>query len=224
MQLWETFLLFQETLLEGIRETFYMVFWSVSFGYLIGLPVGILLVATRPGSFMENKFLSAIFGSIVNAIRSTPFIILIVVLIPVTRMIVGTAIGNQAAIFPLVIASAPFVARMMETIFSELDLGLIDAAKSMGATNFQIITKVIIPESIPAIIRSLSITIIMLISFSAMAGVVGAGGLGRIAIRYGHQRGETEVMIITIIIIFAIVSIVQFLFNTWAIKIDRRIV
>lgn len=224
MDLWETFIQFREILAEGIADTFYMVFWSVSIGYAVGLPVGILLVATAPGGFMENKIVSTIFGGIVNALRSTPFIILIVVLIPVTRQIVGTAIGNQAAIFPLAVASAPFVARMMETIFSELDLGLVDAAKSMGATNFQIITKVIIPESIPAIIRSLSITIIMLISFSAMAGVVGAGGLGRIAIRYGHQRSETEVMIITIIIIFAIVSVVQFLFNTWATKIDRRLV
>lgn len=224
MSLYTTFLEFREVLLEGIWETFYMVLFSVTFGYIIGLPLGILLVVTGSGKFMENKIFSFLFGGLVNIIRSIPFIILITVLIPITRIVMGTAIGSRAAILPLVIACAPFVARMVETIFNELDQGLIDVAKSMGATNYQIITKVMIPESIPALIRSFSITTIMLISFSAMAGAVGAGGLGRIAIRYGVQRFEQEVMLLTIIIIVAIVAMVQFLFNTLALKIDKRVV
>ena len=222
-RLWNVFIDFRFILLEGVLETLYMTFASVTMAYMIGLPLGVLLVASSPEGITPSKAIHTILGMIVNTVRSIPFLIVIVILIPLTRMIVGTAIGSTAALVPLVIAAAPFVARMVETTMNELDKGVIDAAKSMGATNFQIITKVMIPESIPSLIRGFAITTITLISFSAMAGAVGAGGLGRIAIRYGYQRFQTDVMIITIIFIVAIVAIIQFSFNTLAAKIDKKL-
>jgi len=215
---------FRFTLWEGVLETLYMTFTSVTLAYAIGLPMGVLLVVTRAGNLWPNRFIHTVLSSVVNSVRSVPFILLIVMLMPFTRFIVGTAIGSTSAIVALVIAAAPFIARMVETSLNELDAGVIDAAKSMGATNLQIIRKVMLPESIPSLIRGFSITTIMILSFSAMAGAVGAGGLGRIAIRYGYQRFQTDVMFITIIIIIAIVAILQFVFNTLAAKIDKRLV
>ena len=223
MELFETFMAFRFILLEGIMDTLYMVFFSVLFGYMLGLPLGIILAATGKNGFMPMKKTGVIVGEIINIARSIPAIILMVVLIPFTRFIVGTALGNTAAIVPLTVASAPFVARLIESIINEIDQGVIDAAMAMGATKWQIITKVIIPESLPAIVRSLSITTIMLIGYSAIAGTIGAGGLGRIAIRFGFQGFNTEVMILTIIIIIIIVAVLQFFFNTIATKIDKRI-
>lgn len=222
--LWNVFLEFRGILLEGVLETLYMSFVSVTLAYAIGLPLGVLLFVTYPDGLHPNWFVNKVLGGVINIVRSVPFIIMIVLLIPFTRMVAGTAIGSTAAIVPLVIASAPFIARMVEASLNELDLGVIDAAKSMGATNYQIITKVMIPESVPSLVRGFSITAIMMISFSAMAGVVGAGGLGRIAIRYGYQRYQGDVMFLTIVIIVLIVAIVQFLFNMLAAKIDKRIV
>jgi len=222
--LWNVFLEFRGILLEGVLETLYMSFVSVTLAYAIGLPLGVLLFVTYPDGLSPNLFVNKVLGGIINTVRSVPFIIMIVLLIPFTRMVAGTAIGSTAAIVPLVIASAPFISRMVEASLNELDMGVIDAAKSMGATNYQIITKVMIPESVPSLIRGFSITAIMMISFSAMAGAVGAGGLGRIAIRYGYQRFQGDVMFLTIVIIVLIVAIVQFLFNTLAAKIDKRIV
>lgn len=223
VHLMEVFWDFRFTLWAGIQDTLYMTFASVTMAYALGLPLGVLMVVTGPESIMPNKVIHSVFGIIVNMVRSIPFLILIVVLIPFTRMVVGSIIGPTAALVPLVIASTPFVARMVETTLNELDNGVIDAAKSMGATNFQIISKVMIPESIPSLIRGSAITTITLISFSAMAGAVGSGGLGHIAIRYGHQRFRTDVMIITIILIVFIVNVIQFAFNTLAAKIDKKI-
>jgi len=222
--LFNTFLDFRHTLWEGLLETLYMTFASVTLAYAIGLPLGVLLVVTQQGHLMPNAIIHTALSGIVNSVRSIPFIILIVLLMPFTRLLVGSAIGNNAAIVALVVAAAPFIARMVETSLNEIDTGVIDAAKSMGATNLQIIRKVMLPESIPSLIRGCSITTIMLMSFSAMAGAVGAGGLGRIAIRYGYQRFNTDVMFVTIIIIIAIVAILQFTFNRLAAKIDKRLV
>ncbi|MCL2579421.1 MAG: ABC transporter permease [Oscillospiraceae bacterium] len=222
--LWNVFLDFRFILWEGVLETLYMSFVSVTLAYAIGLPLGIWLFVSYPDGLMPNRFVNKILGGLINTVRSVPFLIMVIILIPFTRMIAGTAIGSTAAIVPLVIASAPFVARMVEATMNEMDAGVIDAAKSMGATNYQIITKVMIPESIPSIIRGFSITAIMMISFSAMAGAVGAGGLGRIAIRYGYQRWQSDVMILSVILIVIIVALVQFLFNTIAAKLDKRLV
>jgi len=224
LELWTVFLEFKVVLWDGLLETLYMTFMAVAIAYAVGLPMGVLLVITQPAGLMPNKFIHMVLGFVVNTFRSIPFIILLVLLIPFTRMLLNTAIGATAAIVPLVVASAPFISRMVETSLNELDSGVIDAAKSMGATNFQIIRKVMLPESIPSLVRGFSITTIMLISFSAMAGAVGAGGLGNIAIRYGFQRFRTDVMILTIIIIVSVVAVVQFFFNTLAAKIDKRIV
>jgi len=220
----DTFLEFRFILWEGVLETLYMTFASVIIAHMIGLPMGVLLVMTHANGLLPNKVIHTVLSGVVNAIRSVPFIILMVLLMPVTRIIVGVAIGSTAAIVALVAAAAPFIARQVEASLNEIDSGVIIAAKSMGATNFHIISKVMLPESIPSLVRGFSIVTILLISFSAMAGAVGAGGLGRIAIRYGYQRFQTDVMFITIIIIIVIVAIFQFAFNTIAAKIDKRIV
>jgi len=222
--LWATFINFWPTLQTGLLDTLYMTAASVTIAYALGLPIGILLVITTPDGLLPNRPINKVFGAVVNTFRSVPFILLAVILIPVTRLIVGTAIGNTAAIVPLVIAATPFIARLVETTLSELDKGVIDAAKSMGASNLQIILKVMLPESVPSLLRGLAITTINLISLSAMAGAVGAGGLGRIALRYGHQRSQTDLMFIAIIFIVAIVAIIQVSFNLLAAKIDRRAV
>lgn len=220
--LFQVFLDFRYTLFEGVVQTLYMTFVSVVLAYAIGLPLGVLLYTTQAEGIFKNKTLNVAASAIINMVRSIPFIIIMVVLIPFTRIIVGTAIGSTAAIVPLVIAAAPFIARMVETTLNELDRGVIDAARAMGASNFQIIYKVIIPENVPSLIRGAAITTIMTISLSAMAGAVGAGGLGRIAIAYGHQRFRTDIMLVTIVIIIVMVGIVQFAFNTLAAKIDRK--
>ena len=219
-----TFLEFRFILWAGVLETLYMTFASVTLAYILGLPMGVLLVMTHANGLLPNKIIHTVLSGFVNAVRSVPFIILMVLLMPVTRVIVGTAIGSTAAIVALVAAAAPFIARQVEISLNEIDSGVIIAAKSMGATNFQIIRKVMLPESIPSLVRGFSIVTILLISFSAMAGAVGAGGLGRIAIRYGYQRFQTDVMFITIVIIIVIVAILQFVFNTIAAKIDKRLV
>ena len=222
--LFNTFMDFRFTLWEGLLDTLYMTFASVTLAYAIGLPMGVILVTTQATGLWPSKIIHTVLSGIVNAVRSVPFIILIVLLMPVSRLIVGSAIGANAAIVALTIAAAPFIARMVETSLNELDAGVIDAAKSMGATNLQIIRKVMLPESIPSLIRGFSITTIMLMSFSAMAGVVGAGGLGRIAIRYGYQRFQYDVTFLAVIIIVIVVALLQFGFNRLAAKIDKRLV
>ena len=218
----ETILSLKEILLEGIGATLYMVTGSTLLAYLLGLPLGVLLYTTGKGGIHENLPLNRVLGWVVNIGRSIPFIILIIALIPFTRLVAGKAIGPTAAIVPLVIGAAPFVARLVEQSLQEVDTGVIEAAECMGATRLQIILHVLLGEAFPSLIRGLSITAITLIGYSAMAGTVGAGGLGDIAIRYGYYRYQTEVMIFTILLLVLLVCLIQFLFGFTANRIDKR--
>lgn len=196
-------------LVKALWETTYMVAISSLIATLAGVPLGVILVTTDKGHILENIPLNRILGSIVNAARSTPFIILMVAIIPLTRILVGTSIGTDAAIVPLSIAAIPFVGRLVETSLKEVEYGVIEAAQAMGATPWQIIYKVLIPEALPSIMLGLTITVISLIGYSAMAGAIGGGGLGDLAIRYGYQRFRADIMIATVVILIAQVQIVQ---------------
>ena len=209
-------------LAEGTADTIYMTGLSALFAYIFGLPMGILLFVSKKGGIAENKPFHAVFGWIINMLRSIPFIILMMAVFPITRLIVGSIIGNEAAIVPLVISAAPFVARMVEQSLEEIDTGVIEAARCMGATNLQIVTKVLLVESIPSIIRGLSITTITLIGYGAMAGAVGAGGLGKIGYSYGYQRFNPTVMYMTVVLLVVLVCIIQGIFNYAATKMDKR--
>lgn len=207
---------------QGSLETLYMTALSTLFAYLVGLPLGILLIITAKNGIHPMKTIHDLLSWLINIGRSIPFIILMVALMPFTQFITGKMIGTTATVVPLVIAAAPFIARLVESSVEELDRGVIEAAKTMGATNWQIIYKVILPETIPSLIRGASITTITLIGYSAMAGALGGGGLGDIAIRYGYNRYQNDVMFATIIILIIIVQIVQYLFHLSAKKIDKR--
>ncbi len=196
-------------LVKSLWETTYMVAVSAFISAVLGIPLGIILVTTNKGHILENTSLNRVLGAVVNATRSTPFIILMVAIIPVTRLLVGTSIGTNAAIVPLSIAAIPFVARIVESALKEVDYGVIEAAQAMGASPREIITKVLIPEALPAIVLGLTLTIISLIGYSAMAGAIGGGGLGDLAIRYGYQRFRADIMLITVVILIAQVQIVQ---------------
>lgn len=209
-------------LAEGTLDTIYMTVLSTFFAYLLGLPMGVALFATKKGGIAENRVFHSAFGWVINMLRSIPFIILLMAIIPFTRLVVGTIIGNDAAIVPLVVSAAPFVARMVEQSLEEIDVGVIEAARCMGATNLQIITKVLIGESIPGIIRGLSITTITLIGYGAIAGAVGAGGLGKIGYSYGYQRFNPTVMYMTVVLLIVLVCIIQGIFNFTAKKVDKR--
>lgn len=211
-------------LIEGTLQTLYMTIVSTVFAYVLGLPLGILVYITGENGIMPQKILNKIVGWIVNIGRSVPFIILMIALLPIARFVVGTTIGPTAAIVPLVVGSAPFVARLVETSLEELDPQVIESAKCMGATNWQIIAKVLIPESIPSLVRGTSITAITLIGYSAMAGAIGGKGLGDIAIRYGYHRYEYGIMFITIILLIVIVQIIQIILERLARKIDKKII
>lgn len=194
-------------------ETLYMVFFSTLFSLLIGFPIGILLTVTKEGNILERPKLNKVLDFIINTLRSFPFIILMILLFPLSRIIVGTTIGSTAAIVPLSISAAPFVARMIEGALNEVDKGLIEASSSMGANNLTIIFKVMIPETMPHIIHGITVTVISLIGFSAMAGTIGAGGLGDLAIRFGYQRFKTDIMVYAVIVIIIVVQILQSLGN-----------
>lgn len=209
-------------LTKALGETVYMVIVSMVIASIIGIPLGVLLHTTDKGQILESLPLNQTVGSIVNAIRSIPFIILMVAIIPLTRFLVGSAIGTTAAIVPLVIASIPFIGRQVETSLKEVPSGLIEAALSMGATPTQIITKVLLPEAMPSIVSQLTTVIIALVGESAMAGAIGGGGLGDLAIRYGYQRFRPEVMLATVIILIVLVQLVQFLGNTLAKRLNKR--
>ncbi len=196
-------------MLQGIEETFYMVAVATVIGGIIGIPLGITLVTTSKGHILENRFINQILGTIVNIIRSIPFIILMVAIIPLTRLIAGTSIGTTAACVPLTIVAIPFLSRLVETSIRDVDFGLVEAAESMGATPFQIIRKVLIPEALPTIINNITVLIVNLIGASAMAGAIGGGGLGDIALRYGYQRFRPDVMLATIIILIVVVNVIQ---------------
>lgn len=191
-------------------QTLAMVFVSTVFSVILGLPLGILLCVTDPASgIMPKPVLYQVLTRIVNTLRSFPFMILMILLFPLSRFIVGSSIGTVATMVPLSIAAAPFVARIIETSLKEVDLGVVQAARAMGSTNFQIIVKVLLPEALPSLVSGITLTIINLIGYSAMAGVIGGGGLGDLAIRYGYQRNQPLVMIPAVIIILILVEVIQ---------------
>ncbi|MDD2979888.1 MAG: ABC transporter permease [Hespellia sp.] len=198
---------------ESIGQTFQMVIWSGVISLILGTVIGIVLVITRKGGLVENQIVFQILDKIVNLFRSIPFIILLTGVMPLTRIIMGTAIGVEGAIVPLVFGTVPFFSRQIESALSQVPAGLVEAAESMGNTKLQIITNVYLKESIPQISRAVSITAISLIGLTAMAGVVGAGGLGDFAVRYGHDRNQTDVTLATIIVLVILVSIIQLVGN-----------
>lgn len=197
-------------LIKGTWETIVMTFVSGFFGFLIGLPVGILLFLTRKGQLLENKFIHQVVSFFVNIFRSIPFIILIVWMIPFTRTIVGTSIGVSAALVPLSVGAAPFIARLVENSLLEVPYGLIEAARSMGAKPMQIVQKILLPEALPSIINTATITLITLVGYSAMGGAVGAGGLGQIGYQYGYVGYDTVVMNTVLVLLIILVFIIQF--------------
>lgn len=198
-----------EMLLTGIMETLFMVFASSLASYLIGIPLAIVLVVTDKDGIFPIPPLQKVLGLVINLLRSIPFIILLIMVLPITRMIVGTTLGAKAVVPPLVIAAAPYVARMVESSFKEVDAGVIEAAKSMGASTGQIIWKVLLPEAKPSLLVGAAISITTILGYSAMAGFVGGGGLGAIAINYGYYRYETDIMLVTVAILVIIVQIIQ---------------
>ena len=200
---------FTDILIEALGQTIYMVGISTILATLIGFILAIVLVVTDEGGLKPNKIINSILGFIVNTLRSFPFIILVVAIIPLTRAIVGKSIGETAALVPLTIGAAPFIARVIEGALKEVDKGLIEAAKSFGASDFQIIFKVMVKEAMPSIISGITLSIISIIGYSAMAGAVGAGGVGAVALTYGYQRFDNAVMIYTVITLIIIVQILQ---------------
>ncbi len=207
---------------DSFVETLIMVAVSSVIGTALGLPLGILLFVTDPKGFLPMPALNVSLGAVVNALRSIPFIILLVAIIPFTRLVVGSSIGTAAAIVPLTISVAPFIARIVETSLREVDKGLVEAAQAMGATNMQIITKVLLPEAMPGILAGLTIAVISLIGYSAMAGVVGGGGLGDLGIRYGYQRFMPEVMWPVVIILIILVQGLQSIGDRLVRKLSHR--
>ena len=211
-----------EQLLTGFGDTLYMVAISLLFSALIGLPLGILLVITRKGHILDNKWIFNILNPVINILRSVPFIILLVAIIPLTRLIVGSAIGTNAAIVPLVFYAAPYIARLVENSLLEVDKGIIEAAQSMGATVPQIIFKFLIPEGLSSLILTFTTATIGLVGASAMAGAVGAGGVGDLAITYGYQRFDTMTMVVTVAALVIIVQLLQSTGNMVSKQIRRR--
>lgn len=211
-----------ELLAQGTLDTTVMVLASTLGAYVIGIILGTLLTILAPGGLRPNRVAYAVLGWIVNMARSLPFIILLVFLLPVTRAVVGTTLGVPAAVFPLVVSAAPFVARMVESSEAEVDRGLVEAASSMGASNWEIICKVYLREGLPSLLRGLPIVIITILGYTAMAGTVGAGGLGDIAIRYGYQRYQDDVMVATVLILILMVQIIQTLCNLLVRGCDKR--
>lgn len=190
-------------------ETLYMVIASSLIATLVGLPLGIVLYTTRKGNILENTAAHQILAAIINITRSIPFVILMIAVIPLTRLLIGTSIGTNAAIVPLSLCAMPFIARVTESALLEVNQGLIEAGISMGATSWQIITKILIPEALSGIIGGITLTIVSLVGYSAMAGAIGGGGLGDLAIRYGYQRFDTGMMLMTIIVMIVMVQITQ---------------
>lgn len=211
-----------ELLLEALWETVAMVGVSAILAALIGVPLGILLLVTQPGNILARPTFNRIVGAVVNAARSTPFIILMVAIIPLTRALVGTSIGTAAATVPLVVAAAPFIARLVEASLREVDSGLVEAAQAMGASPLQIVVKVLVPEALPGIAAGLTITVVSLIGYSAMAGAVGGGGLGDLGIRYGYQRFQGEVMVAVVAVLIVLVQVVQSVGDYAAHRLNKR--
>jgi D-methionine transport system permease protein len=209
-------------LLTGTKETLYMVFLSSIIAFLLGVPIGVVLVVTDKGGIYPLFKVNKIVGLIINVIRSMPEMILIIILLPLSKLIVGTTLGANAAIVSISIGSAPFIARIIENSLKEVEFGKIEAAEAMGAKPFEIIKKVLLPEALPSIIRGITIAIIGIIGFTAIAGAIGAGGLGSLAIRFGYQRFRTDVLIGTVVILIIIVQLIQVIGEFIAKSINRK--
>ncbi|GCE46729.1 D-methionine transport system permease protein [Thermosporothrix hazakensis] len=209
-------------LIQATLDTLLMVITSTIFTVILGIPLGVLLATTDKGGLLRAPGLNQVLGIIVNIGRSLPFIILMVAISPFTRLIAGTTIGAPAAIVPLVVAAVPFFGRVAETSLREVDNGVIEAARAIGCNNWQIISKVLIPEALPALVRGITITFINLLGYSAIAGAIGAGGLGDLAIRYGYMRFETGVMIVTVILLIILVQGIQLLGNFLASLLEKK--
>lgn len=211
-----------QMLLEGIRDTVYMTVASTFFGYVIGLPMGIALTVTDKDGLKPNAGIYRVLDVISNIVRSIPFLILLILLIPFTRFVVGKSYGSTATIVPLIICAAPYIARLVESSLKEVDKGVVEAAKSMGANNFQIVFKVLLVEGRTSLITGATIAMGTILGYSAMAGTVGGGGLGDIAVRYGYYRWQTDIMIITVILIIILFQLFQNIGMKIAAKLDKR--
>ena len=209
-------------ILEGIRDTLYMTLSSVVIGYVFGLPFGILLCVTGRNGLLPNRVIYRIGDFVCNIVRSIPFLILLILLIPFTRLVVGQSYGSTATIVPLVVCAAPYIARVVESSLNEVDTGVIEAAKAMGASSFQIVTKVLLPEARTSLISGFTITTGLLLGYSAMSGTVGGGGLGDIAVRYGYYRWQADIMIITVLLLIVIFQIIQNIGMRIATQLDHR--
>ena len=212
-----------ELLMQGCLETIYMTLVSTAIAYVLGIPLGVLVYATDQKGIFPNKIVNTVLGFIINSIRSVPFLILLVFILPLTRVLVGTTIGSNATIVPLVVAATPFVARMVESSLREVDEGVIEAAKAMGCSKYQIVAKVLIPEAKPSLLSGMTIAIATILGYSAMAGFVGGGGLGAIAINYGYYRYQGGMMTVTVVLLIVIVQIFQELGNRIVTKSDKRL-
>ena len=211
-----------ELLVLAFGETVLMVLASALFSALIGIPLGVALHVTKPGQILARPRLQVLLGTLVNIGRSVPFIILLVAIIPFTRLIVGTSIGTIAAIVPLTVGAIPFVARLIEGALIEVPFGLQEAAQAMGAKPLQIVQKVLLPEALPGIINAITITLVTLVNYSAMAGAIGGGGLGDVGIRYGYQRFDPAIMLITVVILVLLVQLIQGLGDRLVKYVDHR--
>lgn len=211
-----------DLLLGATWETLYMVAVAGVVGFAIGIPLGVILHTTKKGGLLENPRLNSVLGAVVNVGRSVPFLVLMVAIIPITKLLVGTFIGTTAAIVPLTIGAIPFVARLIESALLEVPTGLVEAAQAMGATPLQIITKVLLPEAMPTIVNSVTITMVTLVSYSAMAGTVGGGGLGDVAIRYGFHRYDVVIMAVTVVMLIVLVQIIQSIGDAVVRRVDHR--
>ena len=211
-----------DMILKGIQETLYMTLLSTLMGYVIGLPMGVLLAVSDKDGLKPNRVLYRILDVIANIVRSIPFLILLILLIPFTRMIVGKSYGSTATVVPLVIAAGPSIARMVESSLKEVDEGVIEAARSMGASNLRIIVKVLLVEARTSLINGATIAVGTILGYSAMAGTIGGGGLGDIAIRYGYHRYQADIMIVTVVLLVILVQIFQMVGTTLANRLDKR--
>ncbi|EEY51178.1 ABC transporter permease [Vibrio cholerae] len=216
------FALNSDLLLTATWQTLYMVAIAGAVGFALGIPLGVILHTTKKEGLLENLPLNRALGAVVNIGRSVPFLVLMVAIIPVTKLIVGTFIGTTAAIVPLTIGAIPFVARLIESALLEVPNGLVEAAQSMGATPLQIIRKVLLPEALPTILNSVTITLVTLVSYSAMAGTVGGGGLGDVAIRYGFHRYDITIMAVTVVMLIVLVQIIQSIGDALVRRVDHR--
>lgn len=206
----------------AVIDTLYMVGVSGLLSGLVGIPLGVILYLTREHKLLENRFINSTVGAIVNATRSVPFIILLVAIIPLTRLIIGTSIGTSAAIVPLTLGAIPFVARIVEGAIAEVPSGVIEAAQSMGASPLQIVTKVLLPEAMPGLIHGMTLTLVTLVGYSAMAGAIGGGGLGDLGIRYGYQRFDGPLMLATVVVLVIMVQLIQSFGDYLVRRVDKK--